>query len=227
MAPETEGPAGAAPFVLASASPRRLDLLRQAGIAPDRVSPADIDETPLPRELPRAHALRLARGKALAVAAREPRAGVLAAATVVRNNTRPDKKPMIPVTTTTARLAADTVVGCGRRILPKAEDRETAARCLDLLSGRRHRVFGAICLVVPGRAPVLRLSVTAVRFKRLSGAEREAYLEGLEWQGKAGGYAIQGAAAVFVPEIVGSYSNVVGLDLHLAAAMLRGAGGAA
>jgi septum formation protein len=199
-APETEGPAGAAPFVLASASPRRLDLLRQAGIAPDRVSPADIDETPLPRELPRAHALRLARGKALAVAAREPRAVV---------------------------LAADTVVGCGRRILPKAEDRETAARCLDLLSGRRHRVFGAICLVVPGRAPVLRLSVTAVRFKRLSGAEREAYLEGLEWQGKAGGYAIQGAAAVFVPEIVGSYSNVVGLDLHLAAAMLRGAGVAA
>jgi septum formation protein len=196
-APETEGPAGAAPFVLASASPRRLDLLRQAGIAPDRVSPADIDETPLPRELPRAHALRLARAKALAVAAREAGAVV---------------------------LAADTVVGCGRRILPKAEDRATAERCLDLLSGRRHRVFGAICLVLPGRAPALRLSVTAVRFKRLSSAEREAYLDGMEWQGKAGGYAIQGAAAVFVPEIVGSYSNVVGLDLHLAAAMLRGAG---
>jgi septum formation protein len=196
-APETEGPAGAAPFVLASASPRRLDLLRQAGIAPDRVSPADIDETPLPREVPRAHALRLAHAKALAVAARDPGAVV---------------------------LAADTVVGCGRRILPKAEDRATAARCLDLLSGRRHRVFGAICLVVPGRAPVLRQSMTAVRFKRLSDAEREAYLDGLEWQGKAGGYAIQGAAAVFVPEIVGSYSNVVGLDLHLAAAMLRGAG---
>ena len=200
IAPETEGPAGAAPLVLASASPRRLDLLRQVGIAPDRVSPADIDETPLPREVPRAHALRLARAKALAVAAREPRAVV---------------------------LAADTVVGCGRRILPKAEDRATAARCLDLLSGRRHRVFGAICLVVPGRAPVLRLSVTAVRFKRLSVSEREAYLDGLEWQGKAGGYAIQGAAAAFVPEIAGSYANVVGLDLHLAVAMLRGAGVAA
>ena len=197
IAPETEGPAGAAPFVLASASPRRLDLLRQAGIAPDRVSPADIDETPLPRELPRAHALRLARGKALAVAAREPRAVV---------------------------LAADTVVGCGRRILPKAEDRETAARCLDLLSGRRHRVFGAICLVVPGRAPVLRLSVTAVRFKRLSGAEREAYLEGLEWQGKAGGYAIQGRAAAFLRFLSGSYSNVVGLDLYETASLLAGAG---
>lgn len=200
IARETEGPAGAAPLVLASASPRRLDLLRQVGIAPARVSPADIDETPLPREVPRAHALRLARAKALAVAAREPG---------------------------TAVLAADTVVGCGRRILPKAEDRATAARCLDLLSGRRHRVFGAICLVVPGRAPVLRLSVTAVRFKRLSVAEREAYLDGLEWQGKAGGYAIQGAAAAFVPEIVGSYANVVGLDLHLAVAMLRGAGVAA
>ncbi len=197
IARKTEGPAGTAPLVLASASPRRLDLLRQAGIVPCRVCPADIDETPLPREIPRAHALRLARAKALAVAAREPQAAV---------------------------LAADTVVGCGRRILPKAEDRETAARCLDLLSGRRHRVHGAICLVVPGRAPVLRLSVTTVSFKRLSGEERAAYLDGLEWHGKAGGYAIQGAAAAFVPGIVGSYSNVVGLDLHLAVAMLRGAG---
>lgn len=197
IARKTEGPAGAAALVLASASPRRLDLLRQVGIVPSRVVPADIDETPLASEVPRAHALRLASAKALAVAAREAGAAV---------------------------LAADTVVGCGRRILPKAEDRATAARCLDLLSGRRHRVFGAICLAIPGRAPVLRLSVTAVRFKRLSAAEREAYLDSLDWQGKAGGYAIQGAAAAFVPEIVGSYSNVVGLDLHLAVAMLRGAG---
>ncbi len=190
-------PAGVPALILASASPRRLDLLRQIAIVPARVVPADIDETPLPRETPRAHGLRLARAKALAVSRAEPAAAI---------------------------LAADTVVGCGRRILPKAEDRATAAACLDLLSGRRHRVFGAICLVLPGRPPVLRLSVTAVHMKRLSAAERESYLEGGEWRGKAGGYAIQGAAAAFVPQLSGSYSNVVGLDLHVVAQLLRGAG---
>lgn len=188
---------GALDLVLASASPRRLDLLRQIGVVPARIEPADIDETPLPRETPRAHALRLARAKAAAVAGRCPGAAI---------------------------LAADTVVGCGRRILPKTEDRASAQDCLALLSGRRHRVFGGICLILPGRAPVVRLSVTVVHMKRLSDAERDAYLEGGEWQGKAGGYAIQGAAAAFVPRLSGSYSNVVGLDLHVVAQMLRGAG---
>ncbi len=189
--------AGAPELVLASASPRRLDLLRQIGVVPARVVPADIDESPLPRETPRAHALRLARAKALAVARREPAAAI---------------------------LAADTVVGCGRRILPKAEDRASAAACIDLLSGRRHRVFGAICLVLPGHAPALRLSLTVVHVKRLSAMERDAYLDGGEWRGKAGGYAIQGEAAAFVPRLSGSYTNVVGLDLHLVVRLLRGAG---
>lgn len=184
-------------LVLASASPRRLDLLRQIGIAPARVQPADIDETPLPGELPRQHAIRLARAKAAAGAAR-------------------DTDAMI--------LAADTVVACGRRILPKAEDRDTARRCLDLLSGRRHRVLGAVCLIVPGRAPLERLSTTVVRFKRLDAVERDAYLDSGDWQGKAGGYAIQGGAAAFVAAISGSYSNVVGLDLHIVAQLLRGIG---
>ena len=191
--PTTAPPA----LVLASASPRRLDLLRQIGIAPTRVQPADIDETPLPGELPRQHAIRLARAKAEAGAARDPEAMI---------------------------LAADTVVACGRRILPKAEDRDTARRCLELLSGRRHRVLGAICLIVPGRTPLERLSTTVVRFKRLDAVERDAYLASGDWQGKAGGYAIQGGAAAFVAAISGSYSNVVGLDLHIVAQLLRGIG---
>jgi septum formation protein len=189
--------AGAPRLVLASASPRRLDLLRQICIVPDQVCPADIDETPQPRETPRAHAMRLARAKALAVAERMPEAAV---------------------------LAADTVVGCGRRILPKAEDDDTAASCLALLSGRRHRVFGGICLVLPGRVPILRLSTTVVHVKRLTDEERVTYLASGEWRGKAGGYAIQGRAAAFVPCISGSYANVVGLDLHLVAQVLRGVG---
>lgn len=184
-------------LILASASPRRLELLRQIGVVPARVAPADIDETALPGELPRPHAARLARNKALAAAERDPAAVI---------------------------LAADTVVACGRRILPKAEDRETAARCLALLSGRRHRVHGAICLKLPGQPPQLRQSVTLVSVKRLTEAERQSYLAGGEWDGKAGGYAIQGAFAAFVPAISGSYSNVVGLDLHLVAQLLRGVG---
>jgi septum formation protein len=185
------------PLVLASASPRRLSLLRQIGIEPDAVDPAEIDETPLKGELPRAHVQRLAQAKAAAVAARQPGAFV---------------------------LAADTVVALGRRILPKAEDEAAARRCLEQLSGRRHRVLGGVVLVAPEGRTAERLVTTAVRLKRLTRAEIERYLESGEWQGKAGGYAIQGRAAAFVPAINGSYSNVVGLPLAETAALLAGLG---
>jgi septum formation protein len=185
------------PLVLASASPRRRDLLRQIGIEPAVIDPADIDENPHPRELPAAHARRVARAKAALVSGRHPGAFV---------------------------LAADTVVACGRRILPKATDRQTARECLTLLSGRRHRVFGAVVLIGPHGRRAERLVVTAVTFKRLSLGEIDAYLASGEWEGKAGGYAIQGRAAQYVPQIVGSYSNVVGLPLYETAALLRGLG---
>ncbi|MGY0714940.1 Maf family protein [Azospirillum argentinense] len=189
-------------LVLASASPRRLDLLRQIGVVPDAVDPADIDESPLPRELPPQHALRLAGEKAAAVAARHPGAFV---------------------------LAADTVVACGRRILPKAEEEKQARACLALLSGRRHRVFGGVVLLSPtGDGEALRRSDRLVRtdvtFKSLSHEETESYIASGEWQGKAGGYAIQGRAAAHARWIGGSYSNVVGLPLFEVAALLRGAG---
>jgi septum formation protein len=192
-----EGAPARARLILASASPRRVDLLAQVGIVPDAVDPADIDETPLPRELPRQHAERLAAAKAHAVAARHPGAFV---------------------------LAADTVVGVGRRILPKAEDEATARACLDLLSGRRHRVYGGIALVCPDGTLRRRTVMTMVAFKRLSRAETDAYLAGGEWRGKAGGYAVQGAAAAFVPAINGSYSNVVGLALCETVGLLHGNG---
>lgn len=184
-------------LVLASNSPRRRALLDQIGLPPSLVDPADIDETPLPRELPRDHALRLAREKALAVAARHPGSLV---------------------------LGADTVVACGRRILPKAEDAKTARRCLALLSGRNHRVFGGICLVTADGRPITRLAQTRVTFKRLSRYEIDRYLDSGEWEGKAGGYAIQGKAAAFVSQLVGSYSNVVGLGLYETATLLAGQG---
>ncbi len=185
-------------LVLASASPRRLDLLRQIGFVPDAVDPADIDETPLPRELPPQHAVRLALAKAEAVAARHPDAFV---------------------------LAADTVVACGRRILPKAETESQARACLGLLSGRRHRVLGGVVLLAPGSSrPVERLVRTDVTFKPLSHEETESYVASGDWHGKAGGYAIQGRAAAFVRWIGGSYSNVVGLPLFEVAGMLRGVG---
>ena len=190
-------PQGSATLLLASSSPRRLDLLRQAHIEPGRVMAPDIDETALPRELPRAHALRIAEAKARAVAALVGDAFV---------------------------LAADTVVACGRRILPKAESREQAARCLELLSGRRHRVHSGVCVVAPGGRSASRVVTTMVRFKRLSAEETELYLASGEWQGKAGGYAIQGLAAAMVPAINGSYSNVVGLPLAETVAMLTGLG---
>ncbi|MGQ9371901.1 Maf family protein, partial [Azospirillum sp. A39] len=189
-------------LVLASASPRRVDLLRQIGVIPDAVDPADIDESPLPRELPPRHAARLAAAKAQAVAARHPGAWV---------------------------LAADTVVAAGRRILPKAESEPQARACLGLLSGRRHRVYGGVALVAPasdgqpGRT-LERVVRTDVAFKALAAEEVESYVASGEWHGKAGGYAIQGRAAAYVRWIGGSYSNVVGLPLFEVAGLLRGSG---
>lgn len=182
------------PLVLASASPRRLDLLRQVGLEPATIDPADIDETPEAHELPRAYALRMARAKLAAVAPRHHGAIV---------------------------LAADSVVVCGRRILPKAETVGQARDCLRLLSGRRHRVMGGIAAAGPGGKERARLVETIVRFKRLEADEIDAYLASGEWQGKAGGYAIQGRAAAFVAFIAGSYSNVVGLPLFETMALLR------
>ncbi|CAA7623803.1 conserved hypothetical protein [Magnetospirillum sp. LM-5] len=184
-------------LVLASASPRRLDLLCQIGLIPGTVDPADLDETPLKGELPLPHAQRLAGAKAALVAARHPGRFI---------------------------LAADTVVACGRRILPKAEDERTARRCLDLLSGRRHRVQGGLALLGPDGTLRARVVTTIVTFKRLDRAEIDAYLASGEWHGKAGGYAIQGRAAAFVRALSGSYSNVVGLPLFETAQLLKGAG---
>ena len=187
-------------LVLASASPRRLDLLAQIGRAPGTVDPADADESPAKGELPAPHAARLAEAKARIVAARHPGRFV---------------------------LAADTVVACGRRILPKAEDAATARRCLALLSGRRHRVYGGVCLVGPDGIARARLVTTVVTFKRLDASEIDAYIDSGEWHGKAGGYAVQGRAALFVRALSGSYSNVVGLPLYETGVLLRSAGVAA
>ena len=184
-------------LVLASASPRRLDLLRQIGLVPTAVEPADIDETPRVRELAPKLAPRLAAAKCALVAARYGSAYV---------------------------LAADTVVAVGRRILPKAETAAEAALCLDLLSGRRHRVLTAICIAAPGGRIGQRLVTSVVRFKRLTMAERAAYLAAGEWRGKAGGYAAQGLAAAFIADLSGSYSNVIGLPLHETANLLGGFG---
>lgn len=184
-------------LILASASPRRLDLLRQIGIIPAAVDPADLDETPHPRELPPRHALRLAEEKAAAVAPRHPESFV---------------------------LAADTVVAVGRRILPKAEDEATARACLALLSGRSHRVHGGIALAGPNGLRRSRLVTTRVTVKRLTETDIAAYLASGEWHGKAGGYAIQGLFARHVTAISGSYSNIVGLSLSDIGAMLDGIG---
>jgi nucleoside triphosphate pyrophosphatase len=184
-------------LVLASASARRRELLAQIALPPDAVDPADIDETPLPREVPRRHALRLAEAKARAVAARHPGAFV---------------------------LGADTVVACGRRILPQALDVETARRCLALLSGRRHRVFGGIAVIGPDGALAARCAESVVTFRRLAPAELDDYLASRDWEGKAGGYAIQGLAARFVRFLGGSYSNVVGLPLFETVSLLAGRG---
>lgn len=184
-------------LILASASPRRVELLRQIGIAADQVDPADIDERARPRELPTTYAQRMAVAKLSTVAPRHVGAVV---------------------------LAADTVVACGRRILPKAENETQARDCLTLLSGRRHHVLGAVAIAAPDGRVVQRLVDTIVRFKVLSPEEIAEYLAAGEWRGKAGGYAIQGLAAVFIQAIHGSYSNVVGLPLAETHGLLRGLG---
>jgi septum formation protein len=190
-------------FVLASGSPRRLGLVNQAGIEPDALRPAELDETPRKGELPRACANRLARAKAEAALATVRLDDELKGAYI---------------------LGADTVVAVGRRILPKAELLDEAAQCLRLLSGRNHRVYTAICLVTPKEAFRQRLVETRVRFKRLSPQDIEAYLASGEWRGKAGGYAAQGLAGSFIVKMVGSYSNVVGLPLYETVALLSGEG---
>jgi len=184
-------------LILASASPRRLDLLARIAVKPDAVHPADIDESVPRGELPRQHASRLAREKAQAVAAIEPRALV---------------------------LAADTVVAVGRRILPKVEDEETLRACMRLLSGRRHRVLTGVALAIPGHGVRERLVETMIAMKRVSEQEIDYYASHGEWRGKAGGYALQGYGEVYVRHIAGSYSNVVGLPLAETRVLLKSAG---
>ena len=184
-------------LILASASPRRLDLLARIGVVPDSIEPADIDETITPDELPRVHALRLAAEKAAAVAARFPDDLV---------------------------LAADTVVAVGRRILPKVEDEATLRKCMALLSGRRHRVLTGVALAVPDGTIRTRLVETMIAMKRLSAEEMDYYASHGEWRGKAGGYALQGYGEVYVRHIAGSYSNVVGLPLAETRHLLKSAG---
>ncbi|MDF2233138.1 Maf family protein [Albimonas sp. CAU 1670] len=186
-------------LVLGSASPRRLALLASIGVVPDAVLPADIDETPARDEEPRRYALRLARQKAAAVT------------------------EALPLGDDAAVLAADTVVAAGRRILGKPADEAEAYRFLALLSGRRHRVITGVALRRGAREWTRRVE-TQVRFKRLSQDEISAYLRSGEWRGKAGGYAIQGIGAGFIPAINGSYTNVVGLPLTEVANLLQGAG---
>lgn len=184
-------------LVLASASPRRKDLLAQVGITPDVIAPADVDETPLRDERPRDLAARLSHTKAAAVAKLHPDAFI---------------------------LAADTVVALGRRVLEKPVDEAEARSFLMKLSGRRHSVIGGICVIAPDGGIQLQTIVTKVKFKRLTPQDIDGYIASDEWQGKAGGYAIQGRAGAFVPWISGSYSNVVGLSLSDALNMLTGAG---
>jgi septum formation protein len=190
------------PLILASASPRRIELLSQLAITPDHILPADIDETPRKAELPAQLAARLSIAKATHIAQSHPGSII---------------------------LAADTVVGCGRRILPKAEDADTIRSCLTLLSGRRHRVMTGLCIIrthEDGTPPLIRKRVveSAVKFKRLEAQEIEDYIAHGEGLGKAGGYAIQGRAAGFISWIEGSYSNIVGLPLYETQNILTGLG---
>ena len=184
-------------FILASASPRRIELLARLGIVPDGVDPADIDETPGKTEIPRDHAQRLAREKCAAVAARHPGSLV---------------------------LAADTVVGVGRRILPKAEDEATARHGLELLSGRRHRVTTAVAVADASGQIRERISETIVTFHRLDAAAIETLIAAGDWRGKAGGYALQGSAEAWVRWLSGSWSGVVGLPLAETRALLAASG---
>lgn len=191
------------PLILASSSPRRLQLLQQVNVEPDHLMPTDIDETPHRKELPKDLARRLARTKADVCARQAVREGRRDGAYI---------------------LAADTVVSRGRAVLPKAETIDQASDCLRQLSGRAHRVQTAVCLVTPGGKTVNKLVETRVRIKRLSAIESEAYLASGEWRGKAGGYAIQGLAGAFVIKLIGSYTCVVGLPVHETVNMLSGEG---
>ena len=184
-------------LILASASPRRLDLLAQIGIVPDKVMPADINEDPIEGELPKGHALRLAREKAIKVASENPDAII---------------------------LAADTVVGVGRRILPKTETIDEARKCLELMSGRGHRVYTGVAVIKANGELTSRVVETRLKMKRLSNDELAQYLDSGEWQGKAGGYGIQGRAGAFISHLIGSYTNVVGLPLFETRNLLTGAG---
>ncbi len=203
IAPPGEAAPSGPRLVLASASPRRLALLQQAGLEPDALLPADVDETPQRSETPRELARRLARAKLDVAADAARRRDDMRAAFIV---------------------SADTVVAVGRRVLPKAELADEAADCLRLLSGRQHRVFTAVCLLSPKGSRRERVVETRVRFKRLSGRDIAAYLASEEWRGKAGGYAIQGLAGAFVVKLVGSYSAVVGLPLYETVSLLEGEG---
>jgi len=185
------------PLILASASPRRVALLAQLSITPDDIIPADIDETPDKGELPIPYAKRMAESKARHIAMQHPGAFV---------------------------IGGDTVVACGRRILPKAETEAEARACMALLMGRSHRVIGGMALACPDGRLIIRHTLSHVQMRRLDSAEMEAYIAQGDWEGKAGGYAIQGAAARFIKQIRGSYSQIMGLDLYLTAQLLRGAG---
>lgn len=175
------------PFILASASPRRRDLLAQIGLTPSKIIPADINEDPIEGELPRGHALRLACEKAQRVASDHPDEII---------------------------LASDTVVGVGRRILPKSEDPQTAEDCLRLLSGRSHRVFTGVAVIDADGQLRSRVSETRLKMKRLSEAEITDYLDSGEWDGKAGGYGIQGLAGAYIISLSGSFTGVVGLPVY-------------
>ena len=182
-------------LILASASPRRRELLSRLNVNPAAITAADIDESPRKAEVPRNYARRMTREKALAIAAGDAFV-----------------------------LSGDTVVALGRRILPKAEDEATARRCLSLLSGRRHRVLSAVALLAPDGTMREKISETVVRFKPLSAAEIDAYIASGEWHGKAGGYAIQGRAEALIAWIGGSHSGVMGVPLFETRALLRAAG---
>ncbi len=193
----TEAREGPARLALASASQRRLALLEQVGLKPDTVLPADIDETPLRKEMPRQLALRLAVQKGRAAKLNLPADFI---------------------------LSADTVVAVGRRVLPKAETESEARACLELLSGRGHDVLTAVAVLAPDGRETSRLVESRVTFKRLSLLEVEGYIASGEWKGKAGGYAIQGLAGGFVTDIAGSYSAIVGLPLYETVSLLEGLG---
>lgn len=190
-------------LILASGSPRRLDLLKQVGVEPVRLMPMDLDETPKKSEHPRSLARRLSTDKARAAYAE------------IRRD---------PAWNDSYIVAADTVVAVGRRILPKAEYLEEASSSLHLLSGRSHWVFTGVCLITPGGTVRQKIVETKVRFKRLSGLDIESYLASGQWRGKAGGYAVQGIAGCFVQKLVGSYTNVVGLPLFETLQLLSGEG---